>query len=100
MEAEQLTFTLDGISYRIDPHIWDDYPNRIGLVTVERIRETIRTPDVKEEETTITTLYWKWFPEIGRRGNYIKVVVKIDDEIRFVITSYPDSSMRSKMGTT
>ena len=98
MENDPLIFTLDGVEYCIDPHIWNDYPNRIGLVTVERIREVIRAPDFEEHETAFTTLYWKWFPELGRRGNYIKVVVKIDEEIRFVSTSHPDSNLRSRMG--
>ena len=73
METNSLTFTLNGILYRIDPHIWRDYPDRIGLVTVERIIDAIRAPDVEDDESAVTTLYWKWFPELGRGGNYIKL---------------------------
>ena len=44
MENSELAFSLEGVDYRADPHIWDDHPNRIGLVTIERIRDTIRAP--------------------------------------------------------
>ncbi len=47
MENDSLTFTLNGILYQIDPHIWRDHPNRIGLKTVERITDAIRDPDVR-----------------------------------------------------
>ena len=39
METTLLTFTLNGIDYCIDPHIWTAYPDRVGLITVERIVE-------------------------------------------------------------
>ena len=96
MEDDQLTFTHDGITYRIDPHIWRDHPDRIGLVTVDRIRDTVQSPDFEEDETGGAKFLWKWFPELGRRGNYIKVIVEIEENHREITTSHPDSSMRSK----
>ena len=99
MEDNELTFSLEGVVYRVDPHIWDDHPNRIGLVTIERIRDTIRAPDLVDEETSLTTIFWKWFPELGRGGNYVKVIVRINGEVRFVTTSHPDSNLRSRIGS-
>ena len=99
MEADQLTFTHDGIVYRINPHIWLDHPNRIRLITVERIRDAVIAPDFEEDELVATKLIWKWFPELGSRGNYIKVVLEIEREIRFIRTSYLDSNMRRKRGS-
>ena len=61
MEADPLRFTLNGIYYRIDPHIWTAYPDRVGLITVERIVEAIRQPDFQEIESEYVTYFWKWF---------------------------------------
>ena len=94
MKPEQLTFTLNGIDYRISSHIWRNYPVRIGQVTVERIRDTIGQPDIQVAESREVTLYWKWFPEIGS-GNFLKVVVKARAEIHLVITAHPDGSRRN-----
>ena len=98
MENSELAFSLEGVDYRADPHIWDDHPNRIGLVTIERIRDTIRAPDLTEEVTNLITIFWRWFRELGKRGNYVKVIVKFDGEVRLVTTSHPDSNLRSRMG--
>lgn len=98
MENDSLTFTLNGILYQIDPHIWRDHPNRIGLITVERIIDAIQDPDVRQDETAVTTLYWKWFPELGSGGNYIKVVVERKETHREITTSHPDSRMRRGRG--
>jgi hypothetical protein len=96
MEDGQLTFTQDRITYRIDPHIWRDYPNRIELVSVERIQDTVLSPDFEEDETDSTKILWKWFPELGRLGNYIKVIVEVQENHREITTSYSDSVMRSR----
>ncbi len=95
METDQLTFTLDGITYRISPHIWRNNPVRIGQVTVERIRETINEPDIQVVESRDVTLYWKWFPEMGS-GNFLKVAVRAGPEIHTVITAHPDDSQRKR----
>ena len=95
MEADSPTFVLDGIVYRISPHIWRNYPVRIGQVTVERIRNTISQPDIQVSESRGVTLFWKWFPEIGS-GNFLKVVVRAGVEIHVVITAHPDGSLRSQ----
>ena len=96
MEDDRLTFTLDGVEYRIDPHIWTGYPNRIGLITVERIMETIVQPDFHADETEYIRHYWKWFPEVGS-GNYVKVIVNSQHEIRLVSTAHPDRNLRRRM---
>ena len=97
MEADQLTFILDGIAYRISPHIWLGHRDRVGLVTVENIRETIRQPDFQEEESDTVTRYWKWFPELGS-GNYLRVIVKRQERSNLVITAYPDEDQRNRRG--
>ncbi len=97
MEIDHLRFTFSGVNYQIDPHIWNDHPNRIGLITVERIKDAVGAPDLVEHETISTKLFWKWFPELGDDGNYIKVVVKIDRDPHIVTTAYPDSNMRRRM---
>ena len=93
MEADPITFTLNGINYRISPHIWRNYPVRIGQVTVDRIRNTISQPDIQVAESRDVTLYWKWFPEIGS-GNYLRVVLRERAEIHLVVTAHPDGSQR------
>lgn len=95
MEAGPLTFTLNGINYRISSHIWRNYPTRVGQVTVERIRDTISQPDIQVVESRDVTLYWKWFTEIGS-GNYLKVVVRAGTEIHLVVTAHPDGSQRKQ----
>ena len=96
MEADALTFTLNGIAYRIDSHIWTDYTDRVGLITVERIMETIVQPDFQEDENEYIRHYWKWFSEVGS-GNYVKVIVDSQHEIRLVATAHPDGNLRRRM---
>lgn len=95
MEAEQLTFTHGGIVYRINPHIWLDHPERIGLITVQQVQETVRQPDFQEDESERIRHYWKWFPDVGS-GNYIEAVVNVGMEPCFVTTAHPDESMRKR----
>ena len=97
MEADAITFTLNGINYRISSHIWRRHRDRVGLVTVENIRETIRQPDFQEDESESVTRYWKWFPEMGS-GNYLRVIVKSSEHPNLVITAYPDESQRQRRG--
>lgn len=98
MEADPLRFTLNGIYYRIDPHIWTAYPDRVGLITVERIVEAIRQPDFQEIESEYVTYFWKWFHEIGTDGNYVKVIVNARQETRLVSTAHPDENLRRRRG--
>ena len=95
MESEQLTFTHEGILYRINPHIWVDHPERVGLITVDQVQETIRQPDFWEDESDRITHFWKWFDDVGS-GNYLEVVINVSMEPRFVTTAHPDNSMRKK----
>ena len=95
MEEEQLTFILGDLTYRVSPHIWLNYPVRVGQVTVEGIRETISHPDIQIPESRDVTVYWKWFAEMGS-GNYLKVVVRARPEIHLVITAHPDDSQRKR----
>ena len=96
MEPSLLRFTHNGVNYRISDHTWRDYQDRHGLITVDRIRETIIQPDIQEQESDIITRYWKWFPEMGSRGNYVKVVVNSSMAIHFVSTAHPDRNMRKR----
>lgn len=96
METDALTFTLNGIAYRIDPHIWTAHPDRVGLVTVERIVEAIGHPDFQETESEYLTYFWKWYHEVGTEGNYIKVIVNSRRETRLVSTAYPDENFRRR----
>ena len=95
MESDPLTFTLNGINYRISSHIWLGHRDRIGLVTVENIRETIRQPNFQEYESDSVTRYWKWFPELGS-GNYLRVIVRRREHSNLVITAYPDEGQRQR----
>ena len=95
MDAEQLTFSHDGFDYRINSHIWVDHPERVGLITVEQVRETIRQPDFQEYESERITHFWKWFDDVGS-GNYVEAVVNISREPRFVVTAHPDESQRKR----
>ncbi len=88
-------FTHNGIDYRINPHIWIDHLERIGLITVRQVQETIRQPDFQEDESEQITHYWKWFPDVGS-GNYIEAVVNVARFPRFVTTAHPDDSMRKR----
>ena len=96
MENNPMRFTLDGFEYRIDSHIWTAYPDRVGLVTVERIVETIREPDFQEIESEYVTYFWKWFHEMGTEGNFLKVIVNARLEIRLVSTAHPDENFRKR----
>lgn len=73
--------------------------NRVGLITVQIIQETIRQPDFIVDETEYIRRFYKWFPEIGS-GNYVKVVVKSNVEPRLVITAHPDESQRMRRRET
>lgn len=94
METSLLRFTHDGVNYRISDHIWRDYRERRGLITVDQVRETIIQPDVQEQESDFITHYWKWFPEMGSGGNYLEVIVNSRMEVRLISTAHPDSGMR------
>ena len=94
MEIFRTRFTLNGVNYRISEHVWRDNRNRRGLITFDRVRETISQPDIQHQESDIITRYWKWFPEMGSKGNYIKVVVNSGMTIHLVSTAHPDSGMR------
>lgn len=96
MENSDLTFTLNSVHYRIDPHIWRDHPDRIGLVTVERIRDTVQSPDFEEDENEYIRHYWKWFPELGS-GNYMEVIVNSREVVHLVSTAHPNGSLRRRM---
>ena len=93
MEADQITFTMNGIVYLISSHIWRNNPTRVRQVTVERIMDTISQPDIQVAESQDVTLYWKWFPEVGS-GNFLKVVVKARTESHLVVTAHPDENRR------
>ena len=95
MQTDPLRFTHNGIVYRINPHIWVDHAERIGLITVEQVRETIRQPDFEEDESESIKHFWKWFPDVGS-GNYIEAIVNVSAESYFVITAHPDSSQRKR----
>ena len=95
MEAEQLTFTHGGIVYRISSHIWAAHLDRVGLITVQTIRDTISQPDFVVDETEEVRRYYRWFPEVGS-GNYVRVVVRSSQERRLVITAYPDDGQRKR----
>ena len=95
MEAEPQTFTLDGVEYRISSHIWTAHLDRVGLITVQTIRDTISQPDFVVDETEEVRRYYRWFPELGS-GNYVRVVVKGSQERRLVITAYPDNGQRKR----
>ena len=69
--------------------------DRVGLVTVENIRETIRQPDFQEDESESVTRYWKWFHELGA-GNYLRVIVRRFEHSNLVITAYPDEGQRQR----
>lgn len=97
MEPSLLRFTHNRINYRISDHIWRDHHDRRGLITVDQIRETIIQPDAQEQERDIITRYWKWFPELGSGGNYVKVVVNSSLATHFISTAHPDSGMRKRM---
>ena len=96
MDADPLNFTHNGVNYRISSHIWRDHPAMRGLITIEQIKETIAQPDLQQQETATITHYWKWFPELGSRGNYLEIIVNSNRETRFITTAHPDSSMRKR----
>ena len=68
MEISHTRFTHNGVNYRISEHVWRDNRNRRGLITFDRIRETISQPDIQHQESDIITRYWKWFPEMGSKS--------------------------------
>lgn len=98
MERDPLGFTLNGVNYRIRPHVWRDHPERVGQITVEQIRSAIAQPDFQEAESWDRTVYWKWFPEFAGNGNFVKVVVNSRQATRFVTTAHADSAMRKERG--
>ena len=79
-------------------HIWSDHPDRVGLVTVERIRETITSPERTELVRGGRILYLRWFAEMGSRGNYLAVVVDQDQDPHLVVTAMPNRNERRKRG--
>ena len=95
MEATPLSFTYNGIIYRLNPHIWRDHQDRVGVITVEQVQDAIRQPDFEEEESERIRHFWKWFPDVGS-GNYVEVVVNVSMESHFVVTAHPDSSQRKR----
>lgn len=98
MEEYPLRFILNGVEYRISSHVWRDHADRDGLIEVEHIRGAIDAPDYQEEESDTVMLYWKWFPEFGEKGNYVRVVVNTRQATRLVTTAYLDRRMRKLMG--
>jgi len=91
-----MTFTIDEQQYEVAEHVWRDHPNRIGLVTIDRIRETIESPERTGHGAIDRIKYWKWFPDISARGNYLRVVVDPVSEPRIVVSASPDRSERRR----
>ena len=91
-----MTFTIEGRAYEVSEHIWHDHPNRAGLVTVDRIRETIEAPELTGTGGYGRVIYWRWFPELSDLGNYTRVVVDPQSEPLLVVSASPDRSERRR----
>ena len=88
--------TIQDRLYRINEHIWTDHPERIGQVTIDLIRQTILEPERTGPGKFDRIVYWRWFPELSDRGNYLRVIV---DEIavpHVVVSAMPDKDERKR----
>ena len=91
-----MTFTIGEQLYEVAEHIWRDHPNRVGIVTIDRIRETIEAPERTGLGRCERIIYWRWFPELSSGGNYLRVIVDLGSEPRIVISASPDRSERRR----
>jgi hypothetical protein len=91
-----MTFEIEGQPYRVTEHILREHPNRADYVTVERIRETILTPERTELGKVDRIIYWRWFPELSNQGNYLKVIIDPLYEPHIVVTAMPDRNERRR----
>jgi hypothetical protein len=91
-----MTFIIRSQEYRVAEHIWRDHLDRVGLVTMEQIQETISSPERTELVRGARVLYLRWFAEIGSRGNYLAVIVDQNQNPHVVVTAMPNRNERRR----
>ena len=91
-----MTFNIEGRVYRVIEHIWRDHPERIGQITIDLIRQTLLNPEQIGPGKLGRVIYWRWFPEFGDRGNYLKVIVDETDVPYLVVSAMPDRNERRR----
>ena len=89
-------FTIQDQTYRVTEHILREHPERIGQVTIDQIRQTILEPERTVPGKYERIVYWRWFPELSDRGNYLKVIVDETAVPHVVVSAMPDKDERRR----